>query len=118
MPEDDYTGLIAAAHHQPHAPIILIWDNSNTHTSALMHRFLDAHQDWLTVVRLPPTTPPTATRPKACGRTSNATSATSSPGASTSSRHGQTLLKRIQYRPELIDGFLAPTGLTLDPQPT
>jgi hypothetical protein len=27
------------------------------------------------------------------------------------------LLKRIQYRPELIDGFRAQTGLTLDPQP-
>jgi hypothetical protein len=27
------------------------------------------------------------------------------------------LLKRIQYRPELIDGFRARTGLALDPQP-
>ena len=27
------------------------------------------------------------------------------------------LLKRIQYRPELIDGFRAQTGLALDPQP-
>ena len=26
-------------------------------------------------------------------------------------------LKRIQYRPAVIDGFLAQTGLTLDPQP-
>jgi hypothetical protein len=26
-------------------------------------------------------------------------------------------LKRIQYRPELIDGFLAQTGLTLEPEP-
>jgi transposase len=29
----------------------------------------------------------------------------------------KTLLKRIQYRPELIDGFLAQTGLTLNPEP-
>jgi putative transposase len=29
----------------------------------------------------------------------------------------KTLLTRIQYRPELIDGFLAQTGLTLDPEP-
>jgi hypothetical protein len=27
-------------------------------------------------------------------------------------------LKRIQYRAALIDGFLAQTGLTLEPQPT
>ena len=26
-------------------------------------------------------------------------------------------LKRIQYRPALIEGFLAQTGLTLEPQP-
>ena len=26
-------------------------------------------------------------------------------------------LKRIQYRPALIDGFLAQTGLTLEPEP-
>jgi hypothetical protein len=26
-------------------------------------------------------------------------------------------LKRIKYRPALISGFLAQTGLTLDPQP-
>jgi putative transposase len=29
----------------------------------------------------------------------------------------RTLLKRIQYRPGLIDGFLAQTGLTLNSQP-
>jgi len=28
------------------------------------------------------------------------------------------LLKRIQYRPELIDGFRAQTGLALEPQPS
>ena len=26
-------------------------------------------------------------------------------------------LKRIQYRPALIDGFLAQTGLSIEPQP-
>ena len=26
-------------------------------------------------------------------------------------------LKRIQYRPALVDGFLAQTGLTLEPEP-
>ena len=29
--EDDYAALIAAAHIQLHAPIILIWDNLNVH---------------------------------------------------------------------------------------
>ena len=29
----------------------------------------------------------------------------------------KTRLKRIQYRPALIDGFLAQTGLSLEPEP-
>jgi hypothetical protein len=36
MSEADYAGLITAAHQQLHAPVILIWDNLNTHISAVM----------------------------------------------------------------------------------
>jgi DDE superfamily endonuclease len=31
----------------------LIWDNRSTHLSAAMREWIDAHQDWLTVERLP-----------------------------------------------------------------
>ncbi|WP_082122361.1 MULTISPECIES: transposase [Frankia] len=51
--EDDYATLIVAAHHQLHAPIILCWDNLNTHHSAAMRVFLTRHASWLTVIRLP-----------------------------------------------------------------
>ncbi len=53
MSEADYAELIAAAHNQLHAPVILIWDNLNTHISAAMRAFIQAHPDWLTEVRLP-----------------------------------------------------------------
>ena len=53
MSEADYAGLIAAAHNQLHAPVVLIWDNLNTHISAAMGRFVSSHPDWLTEVRLP-----------------------------------------------------------------
>ena len=53
MSEADYAHLIAAAHHTLHARVILIWDNLNTHVSAAMQGFIDAHPEWLTVVRLP-----------------------------------------------------------------
>ena len=36
MSEADYAGLIAAAHKELHAPVVLIWDNLNTHISAAM----------------------------------------------------------------------------------
>ena len=51
--EEDYAALIAAAHAQLRAPIILIWDNLNVHRSAAMRRFCDARAAWLTVVQLP-----------------------------------------------------------------
>jgi hypothetical protein len=53
MSEADYASLIAAAHNQLHAPMILVWDNLNTHVSAAMCRFIGAHPDWLTEARLP-----------------------------------------------------------------
>jgi hypothetical protein len=31
MSEADYASLVTAEHHQLHAPVILIWDNLNTH---------------------------------------------------------------------------------------
>ena len=53
MSEADYASLIAAAHNQLRAPVILVWDNLNTHVSATMRAFTGAHPDWLTAVRLP-----------------------------------------------------------------
>jgi hypothetical protein len=46
-------GLIAAAHQELHAPVILIWSSFNTHISAAMQKFVSSHPDWLTEVRLP-----------------------------------------------------------------
>src|SRR3954447_3371645 len=82
--EDAYAGLIAAAHVQLHAPIILIWDNLNVHLSAVMRAFCEAHSDWLTVFSCRPT-PASSTPPRACGRTSSVTWATCLPAPSTSS---------------------------------
>jgi hypothetical protein len=53
MSEADYAHLVTAAHNQLHAPMILVWDNLNTHISAAMRAFIAAHPDWLTEARLP-----------------------------------------------------------------
>jgi DDE superfamily endonuclease len=53
LSEADYAGLITAAHQQLHAPLILCWDNLNTHISGAMRTMLQAHRDWLTVVQMP-----------------------------------------------------------------
>jgi len=52
----DYRDLLIAAHLQLGGPIIVLWDNLNTHQTAGMRRFIAEH-DWLTVYQLPPYAP-------------------------------------------------------------
>jgi transposase len=115
MSEADYAELIAAAHHTLAAPVILIWDNLNTHISATMREFTGAHPAWLTVVRLPGHAP--ELNPVE-GAWANMKNGLGNLAASTVDQLAATMrnrLRRIQHRPALINGFLAQTGLTLEP---
>lgn len=115
MSEADYAQLITAAHTKLHAPVILIWDNLNTHVSAAMQAFTNAHPGWLTVVRLPAYAPELN---PAEGVWSNMKNGLGNLAAGTVDQLAAIVrnrLKSIQYRPALIDGFLAQTGLTLEP---
>lgn len=47
----DYRDLAVRAHLQLKAPIVLVWDNLNTHLAAGMRQYADDH-DWLTIVQL------------------------------------------------------------------
>jgi putative transposase len=98
--------------------VILVWDNLNTHVSTAMRAFTGAHPDWLTEAWLP-----------ACAPDLNAVE-----GVWANMKGGlgnlaaaadvdqltaiiKNRLKSIQYRPALIDAFLAQTGLSLQPEP-
>jgi DDE superfamily endonuclease len=49
----DYVGVLDAAHQQLGGPLVVVWDNLNTHLSAAMAELI-APRDWLTVYQLPP----------------------------------------------------------------
>ena len=51
--EADYARLLDAAHQQLGGPLVVIWDNLNTHVSAAMAELIEA-RGWLTVCRRPP----------------------------------------------------------------
>jgi putative transposase len=51
--EAGYARLLDAAHQQLGGPLVVVWDNLNTHVSRAM-RELTAARDWLTVFQLPP----------------------------------------------------------------
>ena len=50
--EADYAQLLDAAHQQLGGPLVVIWDNLNTHVSAAM-KDLIAARDWPTACQLP-----------------------------------------------------------------
>jgi transposase len=117
MSEAGYASLVTAAHQHLSAPPILIWDNLNTHISATMRRFIDAHPDWLTEVRLPAYAPHLNAVEGAWANMKGGLGNLAACDVDQLTAIIKNRLKSIQYRPALIDGFLAQTGLTLGPGP-
>ena len=117
MSEADYAGLIAAAHKELHAPVILIWDNLNTHVSAAMGRFVSAHPDWLTEVRLPAYAPELNAAEGAWANMKNGLGNLMARDVDQLAAVVKNRLRHIQHQPALIGGFLAQTGLALEPGP-
>ena len=117
LSEADYAAAITAAHHQLHAPLIVCWDNLNTHVSAEMSKFITAHDDWLTVQRLPAYAPELNPVEGVWANLKNGLGNLAVRSVDQLAAAVKTRLKRIQYRPELTDAFFAHTGLTLDLEP-
>jgi hypothetical protein len=112
--ETDYASLLDAAHQQLRGPLVVVWDNLNTHVSAAMSELIAA-RDWLTVYQLPP-----------CAHELNPVELVwphlkRSPANLAKRNLAQltalvkTRLKRMQYRPGLLNGFLASTRPDLTP---
>lgn len=114
--ETDYAALLDAAHQQLDGPIVLIWDNLNTHISAAM-RALIAARDWLHVIRLPAYAPDLNPTEHVWSHLKRSLGNLAAHGIDHLATIVKNRLKRIQYRPELTDAFFAHTGLTLDLEP-
>jgi transposase len=117
MSEADYAALITAAHRYLDAPVIVIWDNLNTHLSKKMHAFTTGHPDWLTVIQLPAYAPELNAVEGAWSVMKNGLgnlAAGTTDQLAAAMRHQ---LDRIQRQPNLITGFLGQTGLALGPEP-
>ena len=117
MSEADYAGLITAAHQQLQAPVILVWDRLNTHISAAMRAFITSHSGWLTEVRLPAYAPELNPAEGAWAAMKASLGNLAVRDVDQLAAIMKNRLKRIQYRPALIEAFLAQAGLTFDPQP-
>lgn len=109
----DYRDLPVRAHLQLGAPIVAVWDNLNTHRAVGMRKYAAAHE-WLIIIQLPSYSPdlnPVEGIWSLLRRGWMANAAFTDPDHLTRTlRRG---LGHIQRHPELIDGCLAETGLTL-----
>ncbi|MFH9968787.1 transposase [Streptomyces mirabilis] len=103
------------------APLVVVWDNLSTHRAAGMSKYAADHE-WLTIVQLPSYSPdlnPVVGIWSLLRRGPMANTAFTDPEHLTCTlRRG---LAHIQPHPELIDGCLTETGLTITshrPTPT
>ena len=112
--EADYAGLLDAAHQQLGGPLVVVWDNLNTHVSRAMAGLIAA-RDWLTVVQLPPYAHELNPVELVWSTLKRSLANLAKRDISQLTTLVRTRLKRMQYRPGLLNGFLASTHLDLTP---
>jgi transposase len=112
--EADYAALFDAAHQQLGGPIVLVWDNLNTHVSAAMAEMIAA-RPWLTVFRLPPYAHELNPVEPVWSHLKRSLANLTKHNLVELTALVKTRLKRMQYRPGLLVGFLASTGLGFGP---
>jgi putative transposase len=114
LTEADYARLLDAAHQQLGGPIVLVWDNLNTHVSQMMAKVVAA-RPWLTVYRLPPYAHELNPVEPVWSHLKRSLANLTKHNLSELTALVKTRLKRMQYRPGLLAGFLASTGLEFGP---
>ena len=114
--ERDLAGMVDAAHQQlGRAPIVLVWDNDTCHRDAEMKRLI-AERDWLTVFYLPAYTPVLNPVEGVWSALKRSLGNLAPRGIDALAGLVRTRLRRMQYRSDgLFDGFIAETGLALEP---
>ena len=112
--EVDYARLLDAAHRQLGGPVVLVWDNLNTHVSAAMAELV-AVRPWLTVFRLPPYAHELNPVEPVWSHLKRSLANLTKHSIGELTALVKTRLKRMQYRPALLIGFLARTGLEFEP---
>jgi DDE superfamily endonuclease len=112
--ETDYAQLLDAAHQQLGGPLVVVWDNLNTHVSRAMTDLVAA-RDWLTVCQLPPYAHELNPVEPVWSHLKRSLANLAKRNLSQLTALVKTRLRRMQYRPGLLDGFLAGTGLDLTP---
>jgi hypothetical protein len=112
--EAGYAQLLDAVHQQLSGPVVVVWDNLNSHVSAAMAELIAA-RDWLTVYQLPPYAHELNPVELVWSHLKRSVANLAKRNLPQLTALVKTRLKRMQYRPALLEGFLAGPGLDLTP---
>jgi putative transposase len=112
--ETDYARLLDAAHQQLGGPLVVVWDNLNTHVSKAMAALVAA-RDWLTVYRLPPYASELNPVESVWAHLKRSLANLVKHDLAQLTALAKSRLRHIQYRPALLASFLARTRLDLAP---
>ena len=112
--ETGYAQLLDAVHQQLAGPLVLVWDNLNSCVSAAMTELV-ADRDWLTVYQLPPYAHELNPVEPVWSHLKRSLTNLAKPNLAQLTALVKTQLRRMQYRPALLEGFLASIGLDLTP---
>jgi len=111
----DYRDLIIATHHHLSAPLVWCWDDLDIHLAPGLADFAAENEAWLRGYRLPGYAPDLNPAEGIWSLLWRAMAGFAAAGLDGLVRIVMRKLTKIQYRPRLIDGCLAGTGLTLGP---
>jgi transposase len=112
--EADCARLLDGARQQLGGPLVLVWDNLNTHVSAAM-RELVAARDWLTVFQLPSYASELNPVESVWSHLKRSLANLAKRDIAQLTALVKTRLRRMQYQAGLVEGFLAGTRLDLTP---
>ena len=110
----DFHDLRVRARIQLGGPVVLVWDNVRLHLTKPLRGFIDANDTWLTVFQLPTYAPDLNPREGIWALVKRDTGNLAAVDLGQVTRVVKRRLKQIQYRPDLVNGCLAGTGLIMD----
>jgi hypothetical protein len=111
----DYRDLIISTHHHLAAPLVWCWDNLNIHLAPGLAEFAEENKAWLRIYQLPAYAPDLNPVESIWSLLKRAMANFAAADVNGLARLVKRKLKKIQYRPHLINGCLAATGLTIEP---
>ncbi|MFG2514353.1 transposase [Streptomyces sp. NPDC048584] len=111
----EFAALLTDTYRRLGAPLIVVWDNASTHHAKALREFCDRNSDWLTIVKLPPYAPDLNPVEGVWAHVKKSLANLAPRAIEDLTPLVKNRLRGIQRRPEVLDGFIAETGLALEP---